>query len=49
MGIEPSESASYIPQPQLTPQSSTLTDYSAFNQSNNRIALAGFGYDTAGT
>jgi RHS repeat-associated protein len=39
---------SYIPQPQLTPQSSSPTDFSAFNQSNNRIQLSGFGYDTAG-
>lgn len=39
---------SYIPQPQLTPQSSTPTDYSAFNQGNNRIAVPGFGYDAAG-
>ncbi|MEK6303428.1 MAG: RHS repeat-associated core domain-containing protein [Acidobacteriota bacterium] len=39
---------SYIPSPILTPQSTTPTDLSAFNQGNNRIALAGFGYDSAG-
>jgi YD repeat-containing protein len=39
---------SYIPQPQLTPQSSSPTDFSAFNQGTNRIASSGFGYDAAG-
>lgn len=39
---------SYIPTPALTPQSVNSTDFSAFNQNTNRIALAGFGYDTAG-
>ncbi|MEK6303568.1 MAG: RHS repeat-associated core domain-containing protein [Acidobacteriota bacterium] len=39
---------SYMPQPQLTPQSSTPTDFSAFNQITNRIALSGFDYDAAG-
>jgi RHS repeat-associated protein len=39
---------SFIPQPQLTPQSSSPIDFSAFTQGSNRIALAGFGYDTAG-
>ena len=39
---------SYIPTPALTPQSTSPTDFSAFNQSTNRIALGGFGYDAAG-
>jgi YD repeat-containing protein len=39
---------SYIPQPQLTPQSAFAGDLSAFNGSNNKIALAGFSYDAAG-
>ena len=37
----------YIPSPQLTPQSASAGDLSAYN-SNNRIVLAGFGYDDAG-
>jgi RHS repeat-associated protein len=39
---------SLIPTPALTPQSVSATDFSAFNQGNNRIALGGFGYDAAG-
>ena len=39
---------SYIPQQQLTPQSTSPTDFSAFIQSTNKIALSGFGYDSAG-
>ena len=39
---------SYMPQPQLTPQSASPTDLSAFNANTNRIALAGFGYDVSG-
>src|SRR5262249_21368514 len=39
---------SYIPQPLLTPQSTTATDFSAFNQTNNRIQLSNYGYDAAG-
>jgi RHS repeat-associated protein len=41
-------SNSYIPSPLLTPQSATSTDFSAFNQSTNQIALTGFGYDSSG-
>jgi RHS repeat-associated protein len=36
-----------MPTPSLTPQSANSTDFSAFNQANNRIALSGFGYDGA--
>jgi RHS repeat-associated protein len=32
----------------LTPQSVSSTDFSAFNQNTNRIAIAGFGFDFAG-
>ena len=39
---------SYIPNPALTPQSASGTDFSAFNQNTNRIATGGFGYDTSG-
>jgi RHS repeat-associated protein len=39
---------SYIPSPSLTPQSANSTDFSAFNQTTNRIALTGFGYDSSG-
>ncbi len=39
---------SYMPQPQLTPQSPSPTDLSAFNANTNRIALTGFGYDVSG-
>jgi RHS repeat-associated protein len=39
---------SYIPQPQLTPPSSSPTDFTAFNQSTNGMAVVGFGYDSAG-
>jgi RHS repeat-associated protein len=39
---------SFIPTPVLTPQSGSSTDFSAFNQGNNRIQLSGFGYDASG-
>ena len=39
---------SYIPSPSLTPQSANSTDFSAFNQSSNRIQVSGFGYDASG-
>jgi RHS repeat-associated protein len=39
---------SYIPTPALTPQSVNSTDFSAFNQSTNKIIRSGFGYDPAG-
>ena len=39
---------SYTPNSTLTPQSANSTDFSAFNQSTNRIALGGFDYDTSG-
>ena len=39
---------SYIPQSQLTPQSTSPTDFTAFNQSTNKIVRSGFGYDAAG-
>jgi len=39
---------SYIPTPALTPQSGSSADFSAFNQSTNRIQLSGFGFDAAG-
>jgi RHS repeat-associated protein len=42
---------SYIPNPQLTPQSASLTDFSAFDQSNNRLSLTKYPqvlYDGAG-
>jgi len=32
----------------VTPQLANSTDFSAFNQGNNRIARSGFGYDVAG-
>jgi RHS repeat-associated protein len=39
---------SYIPTPALSPVSGNSTDFSAFNQNTNRIALTGFGYDNSG-
>jgi RHS repeat-associated protein len=42
---------SYIPSPQLTPQSASLTDFSAFDQSNNRLSVTKYPqvlYDFAG-
>jgi RHS repeat-associated protein len=42
---------SYIPNPQLTPQSASLTDFSAFDQSNNRLSMTKYPqvlYDGAG-
>jgi YD repeat-containing protein len=42
---------SYIPSPQLTPQSASLTDFSAFDQSNNRLSVTKYPqvlYDGAG-
>jgi len=39
---------SFVPTPALTPQSGSSADFSAFNQSTNRIQLSGFGYDAAG-
>ena len=39
---------SYIPNSSLTPQSAFAGDMSAFSASNNKIVLAGFGYDNAG-
>lgn len=44
-------SSSYMPNPQLTPQSATETDFSAFEQSKNRLKQATFPqvlYDGAG-
>ena len=42
---------SYLPNPQLTPQSVSLTDFSAFDQSNNRLSVTKYPqvlYDFAG-
>jgi RHS repeat-associated protein len=42
---------SYIPNPQLTPQSASLTDFSAFDQSSNRLSMTKYPqvlYDGAG-
>jgi RHS repeat-associated protein len=42
---------SYIPSPQLTPQSASLTDFSAFDQSTNRLSVTKYPqvlYDGAG-
>ncbi len=39
---------SYMPNAQLTPQSAFAGDMSAFNASNNRIAVAGYSYDSSG-
>jgi RHS repeat-associated protein len=42
---------SYIPNPQLTPQSASLTDFSAFDQSSNRLSVTKYPqvlYDGAG-
>ena len=44
-------STSYIPNPQLTPQSASLTDFSAFDQSTNRLSMSKYPqvlYDFAG-
>ncbi len=38
----------YIPSPLLTPLSANSTDFSAFNQPTNRLAMSGFVYDTSG-
>lgn len=39
---------SYIPNPPLTPTSTSSTDFSAFNSSNNRIVSSGYDYDPSG-
>jgi RHS repeat-associated protein len=41
----------YIPNPSLTPQSANSTDFSAFDQTTNRLnpsVMPGFGYDPSG-
>ncbi len=39
---------SYLPTPQLTPQSAFAGDLSAVNQATNRLAVSGYSYDNAG-